>query len=229
MITTLIAIRHGESEGNVDPSIYANKTNCDIGLTKRGHKQAEVIGVQIQMYAKFELPSICDPEDCCYYSSPYLRAVETTRIITKQLAPRSGHWNEELLLSEQCFGEAEGHDGLLSFINIRESEKRLYKTLGMLYYRPPRGDSLFDLYSRVGLFVQKSGWFGGHSLNIVVGHRASLVMMHAYLTGQMPEESLLAGSHPGYKNDWENGGARIYVIVPEERCARLRTTIRTRL
>lgn len=43
----LILIRHGESEGNVDPKIYMTKKDHDVELTEKGRSHSKECGLDL--------------------------------------------------------------------------------------------------------------------------------------------------------------------------------------
>jgi broad specificity phosphatase PhoE len=50
----IILIRHGESEGNVNKGIYAEKPDYALDLTEEGIKQAHYAGAQLKQLLKEE-------------------------------------------------------------------------------------------------------------------------------------------------------------------------------
>merc|ERR1719488_430584 len=71
----LILVRHGESQGNVDKSIYATTPDHALHLTERGWIQAQCAGR--------ELRSIIGDEPTVFYVSPYVRTRETLHAISQ--------------------------------------------------------------------------------------------------------------------------------------------------
>lgn len=69
----ILLVRHGESEGNIDQSVYAVKGDCDIQLTDTGWKQAKAVG---QFLAK-RYDADQTQEWPRLYVSPYQRTQET--------------------------------------------------------------------------------------------------------------------------------------------------------
>ena len=65
----IILVRHGQSEGNVDDTIYSTVPDSQIALTERGFAQAVVAGLQIRKL-------VGNGSVRCFYS-PYLRTKQT--------------------------------------------------------------------------------------------------------------------------------------------------------
>lgn len=75
---TLYLIRHGQSEGNVNPQLYFEVPDCDIKLTDLGIKQAKDVGEK--------LTTISNINDKFYvFSSPFVRTIETTHYLKSTL------------------------------------------------------------------------------------------------------------------------------------------------
>ena len=71
----IILIRHGESEGNVDPQLYNKVPDNKLKLTKNGEDQATSAGVKLQRIIK--------NESVKFIISPYLRTIQTYENISK--------------------------------------------------------------------------------------------------------------------------------------------------
>jgi hypothetical protein len=96
----IILLRHGESLGNLDETLYAEIPDWRIPLTRRGERQAE--------RAAKELHSLVQNESLFTYCSPYTRTQETWKIMHEYL--RGGNdlkligTREEPRIAEQQFG-----------------------------------------------------------------------------------------------------------------------------
>lgn len=215
--TILIAVRHSESEANVDHTFYQRKPSHEIELTKNGHLQSTAIGKKIANYVEnIELDYDIARPWLTYWSSPYRRALQTIQDIKSQISPEE-EVHEDILCSEQTWGDAEGTSGYDEYIqnlpmSISRHERRLRYKMGHLWYTPTRGENLVDVYQRVGLFLEKCEWFKHHRIAILASHKVFLTMLHFYLIGGMPSSEDLA-IHSG----WQNGEARAYLITHEPR------------
>jgi broad specificity phosphatase PhoE len=132
-----LMIRHGESEGNVDPVFYTQKDDHDIALTPKGQQQA------VEM-----LPSLIEEmgfqQHIAYYS-PFRRAKETWGVCkqSKTFGQYLSWFEENPLLVERNWGD------------LRKSvlHKTHTKQDFAFFNRPVQGESFFDLYQRVQLFI----------------------------------------------------------------------------
>jgi broad specificity phosphatase PhoE len=144
--SSLVVLRHGESERNVAKDIAkaAGKHSFDLGLrdletslTKLGHEQARKTGGYLSSRYKFDV----------IYTSPYHRALQTAEDLKSKLRDSPSLVTEERI-RETEFGIL---DGLTSEgIQARfpeEYERR--KREGKYWYRPPGGESRPDVALRV--------------------------------------------------------------------------------
>uniref|UniRef100_A0A2P2JJW0 Phosphoglycerate mutase-like protein AT74H n=1 Tax=Rhizophora mucronata TaxID=61149 RepID=A0A2P2JJW0_RHIMU len=136
----IILVRHGESEGNVDESMYTMVADPKIGLTERGKAQAIECGERIR---KMIEKDGANDWKVYFYVSPYKRTLETLRNLARSFErSRIAGLREEPRLREQDFG------------NFQDREKmRVEKAIRMLYgrffYRFPDGESAADVYDRI--------------------------------------------------------------------------------
>lgn len=98
----IILVRHGQSEGNVDESMYTRIPDPRIGLTAKGWEDAEACGRRIR---ELILSDGADDWKVYFYVSPYKRTLETLRGIGKAFEhERIAGVREEPRLREQDFG-----------------------------------------------------------------------------------------------------------------------------
>lgn len=192
-MTQLMLLRHGESEGNVDTSVYLRKRNHDIELTDKGKKQAE----EVAAWIKDTLKAYSFPY-AYVISSPYIRALQTTIIVRDGLEGMTLESVDPLLI-EQQYGQADGCDGLSQFAKSDPIQLKLYNLYGDFYYKPPQGESLYDVYIRCGLFLERHQWFKNGGFVLISSHKSVSRMMHYFLCGDIPE-------------NWENGKAQLYTL-----------------
>ncbi|XP_010934931.1 phosphoglycerate mutase-like protein AT74H [Elaeis guineensis] len=136
----IILVRHGESEGNVDESVYTRVPDPRIGLTARGWQEAKACGVRIR-----DLVSGDGADDwkVYFYVSPYRRTLETLRGIGLAFKPsRIAGVREEPRLREQDFGNFQDREKM-------RIEKDIRLRYGRFFYRFPNGESAADVYDRI--------------------------------------------------------------------------------
>ena len=137
----LILVRHGESQGNVDQTIYASVPDHALHLTERGWTQALCAGK--------ELRRILGDERTVWYVSPYVRTRETLHAIAQAFGGLDAlHWKEDPRIREQDFGNYQNPERMA----VQKEERWAF---GQFYYRfPDGGESCADVYDRVSSFME---------------------------------------------------------------------------
>ena len=134
----IILVRHGQSVGNIDSTLYGTIPDSQISLTERGFAQGAACGLQIRR--------LVGNETTRFYYSPYLRARQTLLAIldafqnTGEVALVA-----EPRLREQDFGNFQDPEGMATV--FRERQK-----FGRFYYRFPNGEAGTDVYDRMSDF-----------------------------------------------------------------------------
>lgn len=101
----IFLIRHGESEGNIDPNVYAVKPDNKIELTELGMQQADEAGKKLKQ--------IIGDETVCFFISPYKRSVQTFEMIAKHFGGKENvYFKEDPRLREQDFGNFQDPAGM---------------------------------------------------------------------------------------------------------------------
>ncbi|CAF0936897.1 unnamed protein product [Adineta steineri] len=135
----IFLVRHGESEANVDTTLYARMADSRIELTERGHQQAIEAGEKIR--------SIIGKESVYAYMSPYRRSKQTWTNIKKAFSPLQVLTErEDPRIREQEFGN-------IAVLPERAHEFEQQAHLGHFFYRFSSGESGADVYDRVSLFL----------------------------------------------------------------------------
>jgi broad specificity phosphatase PhoE len=205
-------VRHGETEANVNPQIYATKADHAVRLTARGVAQAEDAGRFLAAHLQERRQTSSDSfGKVRVWYSPYYRARETALHILRPLAqavdPSSGmlSYREDPFLFEQKAGLFDGlSDEEYESAFPKEASdyaKHVYYN-GRAYAISPMGESRIDIAIRVKHF------FGTilsdlhrHDIRhvIVINHG---VTVRAFTMGWMryPPEWLDAEKNPG--NCW---------------------------
>jgi len=171
-------IRHGESEGNVDPGIYQTKADNALGLTELGWVQARMAGQALR-----EQITKQDSEDPIHFViSPYVRTMETFHGIASawcdpeeyshivdedarlaawyaRLQEEGLTWHEDPRIREQDFGNYQD----INAIKKAKSERHEFSAF---YYRFLNGESASDVFDRVSTFLD-SLWRSFNSHNSV--------------------------------------------------------------
>ncbi|CAF1187710.1 unnamed protein product [Rotaria sordida] len=135
----IFLVRHGESQANIDTTLYARMADHDIELTDKGHEQAIEAGKKLH--------SLIGKESVYVYMSPYTRSKQTWSYIRKSFSPlQIITEREDPRLREQEFGNLAN---LTTLPQIFEERDRL----GHFFYRFSCGESGADVYDRVSLFL----------------------------------------------------------------------------
>ncbi|GAA2487771.1 histidine phosphatase family protein [Streptomyces gobitricini] len=133
----IVLVRHGESEGNADDTVYEREPDHALGLTDRGRRQAEEAGERLRALFGDERVSV--------YISPYRRTHETYRLF--RLDPALVRVREEPRLREQDWGNWQDRDD----VRLQKAYRDAY---GHFFYRFAQGESGADVYDRVGAFLE---------------------------------------------------------------------------
>lgn len=138
----IFLIRHGESEGNVDKSIYKTKPDYALSLTPKGIEQANETGQKIK--------EIIGEESITFYISPFWRARETylgvSKYLNEQFVTSDGMPYEDPRLREQEWGCRQSQ-------NRQDNLEPERDSYGHFYFRFPDGESCADVFDRVSDFL----------------------------------------------------------------------------
>lgn len=115
--------------------------NHKVPLTNHGHEQALEAGKLLKSLLK-------EDDSICFYTSPYLRARQTTNDIIEGIKDTGVKYviEEEPRMREQDFG---------NFQSTKEEMQRIWverAKYGHFFYRIPYGESAADVYDRCASF-----------------------------------------------------------------------------
>ncbi|RLN64790.1 hypothetical protein BBP00_00003235 [Phytophthora kernoviae] len=184
----LILVRHGESEGNIDPLLYGRVPDNAMHLTELGYEQAVAAGVSLK--------KIVGNETMRFIVSPYVRTIETFCGILKAwgFEGKSIPWSEEPRIREQDFGNFQEP------MKIREC-KAQRRRFGSFFYRFPSGESPADVYDRVSSFLESLYRMFEKSSEenyVLVTHGVAIrVILTRYFKYRISEFELLENFHNG--------------------------------
>lgn len=101
----IILVRHGQSEGNLDESVYTRVADPKVGITAKGAAEAEECGRKLRDLIEKD-DEAADDWKVYFYVSPYRRGLETLRNLAKVFGrSRIAGVREEPRLREQDFGK----------------------------------------------------------------------------------------------------------------------------
>ncbi|MEW1677428.1 histidine phosphatase family protein [Streptomyces noursei] len=133
----IVLLRHGESVGNVDDTVYEREPDHALALTRTGLRQAQEAGHRLR--------AMFGNERISAYVSPYRRTHQTFRSL--DLDPGNVRIREEPRLREQDWGNWQDRD------DVRR-QKAYRDAYGHFFYRFAQGESGADVYDRVGAFLE---------------------------------------------------------------------------
>ncbi len=142
----IFVVRHGQSVGNANKSVYKDTPDYALTLTDKGHQQAEAAGLAIKTYIEPD-------QSIQFYVSPFWRTRQTYAGIRKSF-PIPDHnlyrYYEDPRLREQEWGQnMESREQ--GFIDKIEEYRDSY---GHFYYRfRDGGESCADVFDRVSDFM----------------------------------------------------------------------------
>ena len=135
----ILLIRHGESQGNVDPNQYESVPDYALNLTPRGIEQAQQAGREIK--------GVLGEESLYVYLSPYFRTRQTFQYLKSSIEANIVNSIEDPRIREQDWGH-------FRHPNENEGIMRQRDGFSPFYYRIPDGESGADVYDRVSTFME---------------------------------------------------------------------------
>jgi broad specificity phosphatase PhoE len=193
----IVLVRHGESQGNVDDSVYERMPDHALALTERGRGQAEALGK--------ELRDLFGRERVSVYVSPYRRTHETLRILG--LDPGLLRVREEPRLREQDWGNWQDREDV-------HRQKQYRDAYGHFFYRFAQGESGADVYDRVGAFLEslhRSFMDPAHPPNVLIVTHGLTMRLFCMRWFHWTVAEFEALSNPG------NGEKRVLELGPDGR------------
>ena len=187
----LWVVRHGESAGNLAlldaetkraETIDLQGRDVDVPLSQLGERQARAVGRWFARQVEFDRPSVI-------LTSPYARALHTTRHIASELCEGAVECLADERLREKEFGELNRltKAGILARF---PEEARRRAALGKFYYRPPGGESWCDVALRLRSVLQDlQSSFAGERV-LIVAHQV-IVLCFRYVIERLDELQLL--------------------------------------
>jgi 2,3-bisphosphoglycerate-dependent phosphoglycerate mutase len=179
-VNELVLVRHGQSTANAATSssepARTTVRDPDVPLTALGEREAAAVGRWLA-----SLPPQAAPD--AVWSSPYLRAVETTRLALAAAGIRLPARLDERLRDREAGVTADE----IAAHWPREAARR--RALGKFYYRPPGGESWADVALRVRFFLADLDLTGAQRV-LLVSHDTTLVLIRCVCEGLSEAEVL---------------------------------------
>lgn len=184
-MTTLILVRHGETEANVSGIWQGSQ---DAPLTARGRAQVDATGVEFGEWAKHT-------HFDHLYVSPLARAQSTAAAIAATTGLEAVI---EPQLSEFHLGDWEGR----SFADLRDTENLWGRWATDPQFAPPNGESPYTFYLRAVSATAQIAERHPDETVIIVGHGGFIANV---LSGWL-------GTGPGAWREWEAHNCAIAVL-----------------
>lgn len=193
-----IAVRHGESEGNVfnksvekgnkidAPLEFYDRDSSLWRLTKKGIEQAEQTGIWIRENLSFLWDWKVIPTK--YYVSPYIRARETAAYLNIPDAL----WHINIYLRERSWGEIQTADKNELYPGI---DKKRKSEIAM-WWTPPGGESIADCSLRQEKFFDTNHRECTNANVVSVSHGEVLYSQMSVIEHWTPEEYYDAVTNP---------------------------------
>jgi broad specificity phosphatase PhoE len=189
-VSELVVIRHGESTGNAAAAeakgagaevIVIDRRDADVPLSPLGVEQAQALGEGVRGLLADDRPALV-------WSSPYVRAVQTTEI-----ALAAAEAELPIAIDERVRDRELGVLDLLTTKGVAsrfplEAERRRW--LGKFYHRPPGGESWADVALRIRSFLADLDHAPDGTRALVVAHDA-VVLLFRYVCERLSEQQVL--------------------------------------
>lgn len=164
MSNDIYLVRHGQSLGNADRTVYTKMKDCDVPLTENGAIQSKTVGKMLSdMGLHWNI-----------WYSPYRRVVQTKDYIVQEIGTENiGVCNMNVLLRERHWGKLQHivDDGLKTEDHFN------------FFYKPEGGESFADLYQRVVVFDTLMETYKYTKCNLIVSHGEFLKVYIMYKCG----------------------------------------------
>lgn len=200
----IVLVRHGESEGNADDSLYRDKPDHIINLTPLGVEQAALAGEKLEreVFQAYEQETKTPIRRVHLTVSPFERTLQTAAALRIAVDGRIVRTDIEPRIREQEFGNTQTS----GFRELRAEQRRI----GRFWYRFPTGESGADVYGRV-----KSWWFESVlTVNDRAGYDpvdAMVVVTHG-LTMRFVLMQLYGWSPTTFHSVWNAENCSMYVL-----------------
>lgn len=189
-VGSLWLLRHGQSIGNVANDaaregqlerLELADRDMDVALSDLGRRQATVFGAWLADQPEVQRPQVV-------VSSPYLRAMDTARLVAA-----AGGISADIIPDERL---REREFGILDLLTHRgvvakypdEAVRRDH--VGKFYYRPPGGESWVDVALRLRSLRDSLAREHTGKRVLVVAHEVPIIIMR-YLIQRLDEDAAL--------------------------------------
>ncbi|QQG36502.1 MAG: histidine phosphatase family protein [Micavibrio aeruginosavorus] len=155
----IVLVRHGESEGNIDDSRYADVGDAHIGLTENGQLQLEDTGKFLRYYYRVHARGESDQPQRIWVS-PYKRTEQSAALALQAFNGAALDVRRDRRLVEQSYGllpfaarssNPKHHDLIKALAEISREVHKKDPFLSV----PPLGEAPVTHHARVGHFLDR--------------------------------------------------------------------------
>lgn len=145
----IFLIRHAESTQNTREN-FDNLPDPQIPLTQKGISQAEDCAEFLKNYCQ---ENKIDLENSVMFTSPYIRARQTAKIINKKLNVKKIKEDISLIEHQRGLFENQNEDWKIDFPKEYEYVTNYRNHNNKFYVKFPQGESPFDVALRTRIFI----------------------------------------------------------------------------
>lgn len=191
----LILIRHGESVANAERRFTRGPFEP---LTARGREEAATTA---RLVARRFDPS-------ALYASPFVRALETARVVGRALALEPSVVDA---LREQSFGELRGQP------YAEYAGDPSAQGIGRWHHRPPGGETLLEVAERAGPALEAIARAHLGQTVVVVSHGGVMAALRGWLAGSYEAAPAPTANAAGYVVEYASARwSGLLPIAPDE-------------
>lgn len=181
----IVLVRHGQSTGNEDHSVYERVPDWKVPLTERGHLQAIDAGKRLLRdfgLTSFNHPTKSHALQTAFYTSPYIRTQQTCDGLVKAFDGYVTSRREDPRIVEQNRGNKRTLTP--AQYDVMDIEREDY---GPFFFRFPHGESGLEVYLRAAAFVDSL--YGDFEKDdfppnaVIVTHSFTLRILLMYMLG----------------------------------------------
>jgi len=190
----IILVRHGESEGNADHSLYRTKGDNLIELTLNGSQQAVEVGKRIKKVIGDDWVEI--------QVSPFQRTLQTARNARVAFNDQVCSTHVDSRIREQEFGNLQGDE----FKTFRQEQR----VVGRYFYRFPTGESGADVFDRTQSWWESQ--IARRNVNPNRKHCDAVIVFTHGLTMRLILMQLYGWTPQTFETVWNANNCDMYVL-----------------
>lgn len=148
---SIFLIRHGESVGNVDKTVYSHTPDWKVPLTERGIQQAREAGEKLALLIQQDYNHRGN-NAFAYYTSSWYRARQTAFHLRESLETLYPMYKSTAIMREDP-RIREQEWGNFQEVHLQKKIREERDRYGSFFFRMPHGESGADVFDRVTTFI----------------------------------------------------------------------------